>query len=89
VKSSVLPSPGPMTGAYSLRRSRHRTMRPTARELQVLRLVAQGLSSKQIARDLGIGVSTVRTHRQALLNRTGCTSMAAVIAVALRRGWIE
>ncbi|MDM0033461.1 response regulator transcription factor [Variovorax sp. J22P271] len=59
---------------------------PTARELEVLRLIAHGLANKDIGRRLGIGEGTVKTHVKGLLRKLGESTRTAVIAEAFRRG---
>lgn len=56
------------------------------RELEVLRLMAQGFGSKQIADQLKIAKNTVDNHRQNLLKKTGATSSAEVVSYALKHG---
>ncbi len=58
----------------------------TERELEVLRGVAQGERSKEIALRLGITERTVKAHLASIYNRLGVDSRAAVIAVAAQRG---
>jgi len=58
----------------------------TERELQVLRGVAQGERSKEIAFRLGITERTVKAHLASIYNRLGVDSRAAAIAVAAQRG---
>jgi len=60
--------------------------RLSGRELDVLRLMAQGLSSKQIAAQLQIAKNTVDNHRQNLLKKTSTTSSAEAVAYALKNG---
>jgi DNA-binding CsgD family transcriptional regulator len=55
----------------------------TVRERQIISGLAEGLSSKQIAADLGITFHTVNTHRQKMLAKTGCTSSAQLVRYAL------
>lgn len=61
----------------------------TERELEVLRAVAQGERSKEIAISLGISERTVKAHLASIYNRLGVDSRAAAIAVASRRGLID
>ena len=56
--------------------------RLTPRQREVALLVATGLSNKEIARALGLSVSTVKDHVHAILTRLGLTSRAALIAKA-------
>lgn len=62
----------------------HPPPRPTAaltpRERQVLALVVEGHSSKQIARRLGISHYTVHKHRENLMRKLGATSTAQLAA---------
>ena len=58
----------------------------TQREEQVLKLVAEGLSSKEIARTLGLSAKTVETHRSNLMRKLDLHSLAAVIHFGLGRG---
>jgi two-component system, NarL family, response regulator YdfI len=58
----------------------------TERELEVLRGVAQGERSKEIAVRLGITERTVKAHLASIYNRLGVDSRAAAIAVAAQRG---
>ena len=58
----------------------------TDRELEVLRGVAQGERSKEIALRLGITERTVKAHLASIYNRLGVDSRAAAIAVAAQRG---
>jgi NarL family two-component system response regulator YdfI len=58
----------------------------TGRELQVLRGVAQGERSKEIALRLGITERTVKAHLASIYSRLGVDSRAAAIAVAAQRG---
>jgi DNA-binding CsgD family transcriptional regulator len=75
----------------ALRRSRAATpagaalarSRLSAREREVLRLVAQGLSDKQIARELGIGVASVSTYLQRIADKTGVQRRAGLVRLAL------
>jgi DNA-binding NarL/FixJ family response regulator len=62
---------------------------PTARELEVLRLVARGLSNKEIGRRLGIGEGTVKTHVKAILVKLGESTRTAAVAEARRRGLLS
>ena len=58
----------------------------TARERQVLSLVAEGRSQKQIASTLGISVKTVGTHVQNVLSKLGLHSRVEAVAMSLRAG---
>ena len=58
----------------------------TERELEVLKAVAQGERSKEIAVRLGISERTVKAHLASIYNRLGVDSRAAAIAVAAQKG---
>jgi predicted ATPase/DNA-binding CsgD family transcriptional regulator len=58
----------------------------TTREREVLRLVAQGLSSKAIGRQLFISERTVAQHLTAIFNKLGANTRAQAVAVATQRG---
>ena len=58
----------------------------TGRQLEVLRLVAEGLSTKQVALELGISTKTVQTHRQALMARLGVHKVSGLVRFAVREG---
>jgi NarL family two-component system response regulator LiaR len=58
----------------------------TDREMEVLRLVAQGRSNQQIADELGIKAATVRTHVSNLLNKLHLDSRTQAALYALRKG---
>ena len=61
---------------------------PTERELDVLRLAADGLSNGEIAASLGLSVHTVHRHMANIRTKLGGESKAAVVARATREGWI-
>jgi two-component system nitrate/nitrite response regulator NarL len=61
----------------------------TARELEVLRLVAEGLTSPQIAERLQIRSSTVKTHVQNVFEKLGVSDRASAVAAGMRRGLVE
>ena len=52
------------------------------REMEVLELVAEGLSSKEIAEKLCIAVNTVNTHRKSITRKTGIKSVAGLTVYA-------
>lgn len=58
----------------------------TAREREVLRLVADGMPGKQIARALGVSESTVKFHTASLLRKLGADNRAQAVARAAERG---
>lgn len=53
------------------------------REMEVLELVAQGLSSKEISARLNIAVNTVNTHRKSITRKTGIKSVAGLAVYAM------
>lgn len=62
------------------------------REQQVLRLVAEGKTSKEIATMLDLGLQTVRTYRKTMMKKIGVTNIASLTQVALAAGltgWAE
>jgi DNA-binding CsgD family transcriptional regulator len=60
--------------------------RLTAREIEVLRLVAQGLSDKEAAVRLKLSEHTIHRHIGNILTKTGLPSRAAAVAQAARSG---
>jgi DNA-binding NarL/FixJ family response regulator len=58
----------------------------SAREYEVIRLIAAGLSSKEIGRALSISERTVRFHISSIFGKLGATSRAQAVALATRRG---
>ena len=58
------------------------------REKQVLKLVAGGMASKQIADELFISVNTVNTHRQRIIEKLSVSNTAEAIRYALEVGWL-
>jgi DNA-binding NarL/FixJ family response regulator len=60
----------------------------TAREMQVLQLVAQGLPNKGIARRLGISENTAKFHVASLCGKLGASSRTEAVTIAARRGLI-
>ena len=56
------------------------------RELQVLRLVARGYSSQQIAKQILVGVKTVETYRSRLAQKLGLRTRSDVVRFALQMG---
>jgi two-component system nitrate/nitrite response regulator NarL len=61
----------------------------TPREQEILHLIAAGKSLPEIAKELFLGLTTVKTHVQHLYEKLGVSDRAAAVASAMRRGLIE
>jgi len=60
----------------------------TAREREVLVLIAEGQSNKEIANRLGIGVRTIETHRERIMRRLNIRSVAGLTKFAIINGLV-
>lgn len=60
----------------------------TAREQQVLKLMADGLTNADIAERLVIGVATVKTHVSSIIAKLGVSTRTEATALAIRRGLV-
>lgn len=60
----------------------------SAREVDVLRRLARGMVYKQIAGELGLSTSTVRTHLHNVYGKLGAMDRAQAVLIATERGWI-
>lgn len=61
----------------------------TARELEVLKLIAEANTSKEIAEQLVISIKTVERHRQNILDKLGMRDRVELTRYAIRRGLIQ
>jgi two-component system nitrate/nitrite response regulator NarL len=61
---------------------------PTAREMDVLQLLAEGLTNRAIASQLGISEHTVKFHVNAILNKFAAQSRTEAVVIATRLGYI-
>jgi two-component system, NarL family, nitrate/nitrite response regulator NarL len=87
---NVVP-PDVASGLVSEIRLRKHDDRPalTQREQEILKLIAAGKSLPEIAKELYLGLTTVKTHVQHLYEKLGVSDRAAAVASAMRRGLIE
>ena len=61
----------------------------TAREEEVLRLIAQGYSNKEIAAKLKIAVKTVESHKANLMEKLELRNRTEIVRYAVRQGWLQ
>ena len=61
----------------------------SAREVEVLALIVQGLINKEIAARLNIGLTTVITHRKNIMEKLGMRSVAALTIYAVMQGYVD
>lgn len=83
---SILESGSNSGNASGENKSRGKTL--TNRQSQVLELVAQGLSNKQIAYEMGVSEATVKLHINALLRSIGATNRTQAVIIAQKMGLI-
>ena len=60
----------------------------SGRELEVVRRLAKGMVYKQIAGELGLSTSTIRTHLHNIYGKLGARDRAQAVLIATERGWI-
>jgi DNA-binding NarL/FixJ family response regulator len=60
-------------------------VRISAREVEIIRLVAEGLSNKEIAEKLFLSVHTITTHRKNIMNKLGVNNTAGLVLFALKQ----
>ena len=61
----------------------------TSREAEVLQLIAEGFSNKQIAAELMISIKTVEKHRQQVMNKLNIHDVAGLTRYAITKGMVE
>lgn len=61
----------------------------TKREIEVLQLISQELTTEQIAARLQVSISTVETHRRNMLQKLGARSVVGMIKEAYKQGLID
>ncbi|PZR75880.1 MAG: DNA-binding response regulator [Chthoniobacterales bacterium] len=64
-------------------------MRLTGREREVVQLLAEGKSNKEVAEGLGISIRTAETHRATVMRKLGLNSVADLVRYAIRNHMIE
>jgi two-component system response regulator NreC len=69
--------PGPPKGEFS------------SRELQILELIAAGLTNREIASSLNLSINTIRYHRARLMDKVGARTTGELIRCALQRGLLQ
>ena len=61
----------------------------TMRERQVLQLIAEGMSSKEIASELGVSPKTAESHRANLMEKVGVHKASSLVRLAIREGLVS
>ena len=61
----------------------------TNRELEVLKLAAKGLSNRDIAAELGVGLRTVKGHLMTIFDKMSVKSRTEAVLKALKQGWVR
>ena len=61
----------------------------TAREQEVLRLIAQGYSNKEISNELTISVKTVESHKTNIMQKLELKNRTGIVRYAVRQGWLQ
>jgi DNA-binding NarL/FixJ family response regulator len=61
----------------------------TGRELQILHLICDGYTGKEIAHRLGIAFKTAVTHRTSVMNKLGARNTARLVRSAIRSGIVR
>jgi len=61
----------------------------TAREKEIIALVAQGFTSKEIAEKLYISIATVETHRTNVMTKLGVRNVAGLVSYAFRKALVK
>ncbi len=56
--------------------------------LRVVEMAAEGLEVKEMAREMGVSIDTVKTHRRRALDFLNANNMAHAVAIAARRGYL-
>ncbi|MEO8292390.1 MAG: response regulator transcription factor [Actinomycetota bacterium] len=59
------------------------------REREILQMVANGSTTKEVARDLGISPHTVKTHLERIFEKLGANDRAQAVAIAIRAGLVQ
>lgn len=81
-----------VTGSYlrqQILRGESRQRGLTDREEEVLRLIAQGYSNKEISTQLNISVKTVESHKSNLMDKLQLKSRTEIVRYAVRQGWLQ
>lgn len=61
----------------------------TKREKEVLKLISEGLTSEEIAKELKISQRTVDAHRANAMQRIGANNSAHLVAMSITHGWVN
>jgi DNA-binding NarL/FixJ family response regulator len=77
------------TGAPALRPEPGLLARLTPRQREVLQLLAEGSSSRKMARTLNVSVKTVETHRAQMMDRLGIHDVPGLVRFAIRAGLVR
>ena len=75
--------------AFSTGQSAKKSGELTTREAEVLQLIAEGFSNKQIAAELSISIKTVEKHRQQVMNKLKIHDVAGLTRYAISKGMVE
>ena len=91
LRGQVYLSPGIAAAVMTAYRSRdQRAADPlTARERQVLQLIAEGKSTKDVASLLGVSVKTAESHRSRLMQKLDIHETASLVRYAVKRGLVQ
>lgn len=65
------------------------TTRLTGRQHEVLGLIVDGLSTKEVAAELGISIKTAQTHRAKIMSKVGVRKASALVRYAIREGFVS
>jgi DNA-binding NarL/FixJ family response regulator len=85
-RRSTLPARRPSSSPAPLNQ---KVVHLTSREMEVLRLIAQGKANKETASELGIGIKTVEKHREHLMGKLNIHETAGLTRYAMVTGIIE
>ncbi|MEQ8363869.1 MAG: response regulator transcription factor [Cyclobacteriaceae bacterium] len=61
----------------------------SSREIQIIKLIANQMTSSEIAKELHLSPMTVETHRKNILLKLGLRNVAGLVKFAFQKGWIE
>lgn len=88
LKEVPVPMPMPASQTFALNEERLRNLGITKRELEILELIAQGLSNREIAEKLFVSENTVKTHSSRLFDKLSAKRRTQAVQIGKELGLI-